>query len=100
MTETMKAAMLLSVKSGLRKSRSGSTGSTARRSTAMNPASVTSPAAYMPRMAGEPQASVVPPSDVGTSSRMRVIDSSAMPALSMTVSRGVCSRWRKRLMPK
>jgi len=31
---------------------------------------------------------------------MRVIDSAAMPALSTTVSRGVCSRWRKRLMPK
>ena len=76
MTDTMKAAMLESVKSGLLKRRSGSTGSTALRSMAMKTPSMTMPAAYMPMMAGEPQASVVPPSEVGTSSRMRVIESS------------------------
>ena len=58
------------------KRRSGITGSTALRSTAMKTTSMTMPAAYIPMIAGEPQASVVPPSEVGTSSRMRVIDSS------------------------
>ena len=48
--------MLESVKSGLLKRRSGSTGSTALRSMAMKAASMTRPAAYMPMMAGEPQA--------------------------------------------
>ena len=91
--------MLDAVKIGLRKRRSGMTGSCARCSTPTKATSVTSPTAYIARIWAEPHAHVVPPREVAESSRMRLTDSSAMPALSMTTSRAVCARWRKRWMP-
>ena len=77
--ETPKAATLLSVKTRLPKSLSGSTGSAARRSTRTKATRARAPMTYRLIDWTDPHAHCVPPSEVASSSAVRLVARVAMP---------------------